>query len=80
MTAITIKNVPDALYQRLKEAARAHHRSINGEVIATLERSLGSGRIDPESQLARIRAQRAELDLPLLDPDEIADAIKSGRP
>ncbi|WP_274607669.1 FitA-like ribbon-helix-helix domain-containing protein [Thiohalocapsa halophila] len=28
MPAVTIKNLPDGLYQRLKTNARAHHRSL----------------------------------------------------
>jgi plasmid stability protein len=80
MAAIIIKNIPDALYERLKAAAQAHHRSINGEVIAALERSLAATRADHEVQLASIRALRAELEIEPLDPAEIANAIEQGRP
>jgi plasmid stability protein len=80
MPAITIKNLPDGLYERLKANSKAHHRSINGELIATLERALTAQRMDPEQQLAQIRALRSRLDLPTLDPDEIRLAIESGRP
>lgn len=80
MPAVTIKNLPDGLYQRLKINAQAHHRSINGELIATLERALCVQPTDPEQQLAQIRALRCELDLPRLDPDAIRAAIESGRP
>jgi plasmid stability protein len=84
MPAVTVKNLPDGLYQRLKTNAQAHHRSINGELIATLERALCVQQTDPEQQLAQqlaqIRALRSGLDLPLLDPDEIRAAIESGRP
>lgn len=80
MPAVTVKNLPDGLYQRLKTSAQAHHRSINGELIATLERALCVQRTDPEQQLAQIRALRSGLDLPPLDPDAIRAAIDSGRP
>jgi plasmid stability protein len=80
MAAITIKNLPDSLYERLKAAARTHHRSINGEVIAALETSLGVHKADPDAQLARIRSLRDELAMAPLDPTEIAEAIKAGRP
>ncbi|MBK1705246.1 FitA-like ribbon-helix-helix domain-containing protein [Halochromatium glycolicum] len=80
MPAVTVKNLPDDLYQRLKTNAQAHHRSINGELIATLERALCVQRTDPEQQLAQIRALRRELDLPPLDLDAIRAAIESGRP
>jgi plasmid stability protein len=80
MPAITIKNLPDGLYERLKANSKAHHRSINGELIATLERALTAQRADPLEQLARIRSLRESLDLPTLDPNEIRAAIESGRP
>jgi len=80
MASITIKNLPDPLYDRLKAAAKAHHRSLNGEVIAALEHSLAAHRTDPNSQLASIRAQRSQLGIAPLDPGEIYDAIKAGRP
>lgn len=80
MPAVTIKNLPDRLYQRLKANAKAHHRGINCELIATLERALSVQPADPEQQLAQIRALRSGLDLPPLDPDAIRAAIESGRP
>jgi len=33
-TTLTLKNIPDELYGRLKQAAEVHHRSLNSEVIA----------------------------------------------
>jgi plasmid stability protein len=39
MVAITIKNIPNELYESLKNAANAHHRSINNEIIACLEKA-----------------------------------------
>jgi plasmid stability protein len=80
MPAVTVKNLPDDLYQRLRTNAQTHHRSINGELIATLERALIVQQQDPDRQLARIRSLRARLDLPPLDPDDIRAAIESGRP
>ena len=80
MPAITIKNLPDTLYERLKAAAQVHHRSINGEIIASLERTLSARKVDPDRQLASIRSLRAELGIEPLDPEEIAEAIKQGRP
>lgn len=80
MPAVTIKNLPDDLYERLKANSKVHHRSINGELIATLERALTAQRVDAEQQLAQIRILRSRLDLPTLDPDDIHAAIESGRP
>ena len=80
MPAITVKNLPDALYDRLKANSKAHHRSINGELIATLDRVLTAQRVDPERQLTEVRALRSRLGLPTLDPADIRSAIESGRP
>jgi plasmid stability protein len=34
---LSIKNVPDELAQRLRERARRHHRSLQGELMAIIE-------------------------------------------
>jgi len=44
MPALTIKNMPDEVYRRLKESARLNRRSLNSEAIVLLERSLGHRR------------------------------------
>ncbi len=40
MASLTIKNIPEPLYEQLKQAAQAHHRSINSELIVCLEKVL----------------------------------------
>ncbi|MFO1524289.1 MAG: Arc family DNA-binding protein [Kiritimatiellia bacterium] len=35
-----IKNLPEALHDRLRQRAEKHHRSMNGEVLAILESEL----------------------------------------
>lgn len=37
MTNLSIKNVPEELVTRLREQARKHHRSLQGELMAILE-------------------------------------------
>ena len=37
-SSITIKSLPPALHERLKEAARRNHRSLQGEIITCPER------------------------------------------
>jgi plasmid stability protein len=58
MATLTVKNIPDDLYQRLKMQAEANHRSINGEIIACIESSVRSRGIDPEQILADARRIR----------------------
>ena len=40
MSALLIKNMPPPLHERLRQRAVVHHRSMNREVIAILEREL----------------------------------------
>ena len=65
MPSLTIKRIPDRVYRSLRQSAKIHHRSINGEVLACLERNLGLTRPSPETELARI--------------DHIREAIRAGR-
>jgi len=60
-TTLTLKNIPDDVYRRLKAAAEAHRRSLNGEAIVCLESVLLPGRISPAERVARARAMRATL-------------------
>ena len=58
MPSLTIKNVPAPLLQRLRRRAVANRRSLNFEVIASLESTIGATPVDPETLLARARAVR----------------------
>ena len=80
MPALTIKNIPDELYRSLKESAKAHHRSINGEVITCLERMLGTSRIDPERFLARVESLQKQVRIPKLTDRFLREAKQRGRP
>ena len=39
---LSIKNVPDELVERLRERARRHHRSLQGELMSIVEEAAGS--------------------------------------
>lgn len=60
-TTLTLKNVPDEVYERLKASAEAHRRSLNSEAIVCLEAVLLPGRVDPGERIARAQALRAGL-------------------
>jgi plasmid stability protein len=60
-TTLTLKNIPDDLYERLKAAASVHRRSLNGEAIVCLERALGPAKISVEERLKRVRLLHEEL-------------------
>ena len=79
MPALTVKNIPETLYSKLKEAASAHRRSINSELIHCLEQMLLPKQISPAEHLERARALRQNIDADLIDIDDIKDAIDRGR-
>ncbi len=79
-TNLTIKNLPDSLYTSLRAAADTHHRSLNSEIIACLERVLAPQRVDVEERLARARKLRAAARPASVSARQIARAIREGRP
>ena len=78
-TSITLKNIPDHIYNSLRAAADAHHRSLNGEIIACLEQSLMPTKSNANELLAKARELRQTLAPYSFQADEIAAAIKQGR-
>lgn len=80
MPALTIKNIPDALYEQLKTAAELHRRSINSEVLVCLERALQATKINPAERLSRIEQLRASIKTNAINPEDIEQAINDGRP
>jgi antitoxin FitA len=59
--ALTIKGLPEDLYQRLKAAAEGSRRSLNGQAIVCLERGLADQRLDPRELVAELRRWHAKL-------------------
>lgn len=78
-TNMTLKNIPDDVYERLKESARRHRRSMNSEAIVCLEKVLNPVRLTPTERLERARRIREEVGGRFL-PDEIDRAKREGRP
>ncbi|MFO1195406.1 MAG: Arc family DNA-binding protein [Burkholderiaceae bacterium] len=74
-TTITLKNIPDEVYERLKRSADAHRRSLNSEAIVCLESVLLPRRLDPGERLARARRLRESLQGATFDP-VLLDALK----
>lgn len=60
-TTLTLKNIPDAVYDRLKHSAEAHRRSMNSEAIVCLEAVLLPSKQTPAERLARARQLREAL-------------------
>lgn len=79
-TTLTLKNIPDEVYQRLKLAAETHRRSLNSEAIVCLEAVLIPNKISPSERLARARQLRAELGKTKFRAREIDTLKRQGRP
>jgi plasmid stability protein len=60
-TTLTLKNIPDAVYQRLKTSAATNRRSLNSEAIVCLEAVLLPAKLGSSERIARARELRAAL-------------------
>lgn len=78
-TTLTLKNIPDYVYERLKLSAETHRRSMNSEAIVCLEAVLVPTRVAPSERLARARALRATLNAVDFLPSEIDTYKREGR-
>jgi plasmid stability protein len=58
MATITVKNIPEDIYELLKESAKANHRSINSEVIVAIKMAVMRRPIDVQDNLERARKIR----------------------
>ena len=79
-TTLTLKNIPDSVYARLKFAAVAHRRSLNSEAIVCLESVLFPTKIVPSERLARARELRASLPAGKFRARDIDAAKRADRP
>ena len=77
---LTLNNIPDALYERLKETAEAHRRSLNSEVIVCLESILLPQKVSADERLARARQIRQTLAGVAFSAQNIAQFRGEGRP
>ncbi|WP_367155183.1 Arc family DNA-binding protein [Methylomonas sp. HYX-M1] len=80
MPALTIKNIPDSLYEQLKSAAELHRRSINSEVLVCLEKVLVAKKTNSNDRLQRIEQLRTSITSNIITADDINQAIENGRP
>ena len=79
-TTLTLKNIPDDVYDLLKAAAEAHRRSLNSEAIVCLEAVLLPTRQSPAERLARARELRAALPRGKFRARDIDAAKRQERP
>jgi len=79
MKTMTIKGVPDALLRDLKLRAKANRRSLNGEVLACLERVVRGRHRTAEELLAMADAVRERTRVPYLTDEMLNTWKREGR-
>jgi plasmid stability protein len=79
MATITLKNIPDDLYEQLRRSAETNRRSINSEVIVCIERAVRARRVDPAAALARARQLREATAGYAISDEEFDAAKQAGR-
>lgn len=79
MPSLTVKNIPEELYEMLKSAAEQHHRSMNSGLIYCLETVLKLGKISVMERIRAVREVRPRIPADAVTREEILDAINKGR-
>ena len=81
MANITVKNIPDELYERLKNVAHLRHRNINNEIIRSIEKVLGVSESDLDMEELRAMAREFHKKVKgTFTLEEMQGVINSGRP
>lgn len=77
--SITIRDIPDEVYAKIKERAELNHRSVNSEVVVYLKRLVQNQRRNPEELINRAEQikKKGKGELKMV---EIQHAIDLGRP
>ena len=80
MNTLVLRQVPDALYRRLKAVAAAHRRSMNQEAILALEAGLPGEPMAPRPTLeqSRLWLEQQVWTLPVLDDRSAEDILGYG--
>jgi hypothetical protein len=80
MVTITVKNIPDEIYERLKLTAKANRRSINSQIITIIEEAVRSKKIDHEILLLQARQLREATAGYAITDEEFNQMKDAGRP
>ena len=80
MPTITVRDIPDEVYEKIKENAEVNKRSINSEILYGLEQNYSQHKRNKEITLARLKKLREQTKgrVYLSDAD-ILKAKKEGR-
>lgn len=77
MHTLTLRNIPEPLFARLKERAERHHRSLNNELLQMLEEVLLPQPLDEDPFIKEVERSHESFGEPL--PDIANTAKREGR-
>lgn len=72
MPSVTIKNIPESIYKKLKARAKSNHRSINGEIMSVLAHEVDDHDLNVEEFLKRAEEIRKKINIHVTDEELIA--------
>lgn len=78
MATITVKNIPDDIYEKFKENAKENHRSVNSEIILLMKMSVMRRRVDVNAVLEGARQIRDSISYYITD-EELTKFKNEGR-
>lgn len=78
-TTVTLKNISDEIYERLKASAELHGRTISDEAIVCLETLVLPPQISAAEMLVRIRAIRATTNAKNIDHRHVNEFKRGSR-
>ncbi|MBI4332068.1 MAG: Arc family DNA-binding protein [Chloroflexi bacterium] len=80
MPATTVKNIPNDLYERLKQSAAENRRSINSEIVVCIQRAVQSPKHkNVNDLLVRARTVRAKTRGQLFTDEKFTELKTLGR-
>lgn len=71
MTSLQVRNIPDELYEALRETADREGRSLSAQTIAILKRALANSLVDRAGVARRVAARRREAGLMTRSAEEL---------
>lgn len=79
MATITVKNIPDDVYELLKENAKENHRSVNSEIIIAIKMAVMRRRVDVDAVLEGARQTRELTAHYVITDEELTKFKNEGR-
>jgi len=80
MATVTIKNIPEEIYEKIKLQAKANHRSVNSEIISIFEHAVQKRTpVDVKAILERARKVRELTAHYTISDEELTRWKKEGR-